>query len=154
MTRTIENVKEDWLIHGIWDNKDAFIVFEVVDAQNKRADEAEEELHCEKWRITPNTHFIPQQDPFEGPGETYRGAYTRVNTELSAVKAQVEILTEALKAISTRPDFDMTLRTVSWRDWARTRAKTALQDACPNHVASDADPKICGRCGIHIDSLR
>lgn len=29
-----------------------------------------------------------------------------------------------------------------------------LQESCPGHVASDADPKICGRCGIHIDSLR
>lgn len=25
---------------------------------------------------------------------------------------------------------------------------------CPGHVASEKNPKICGRCGIHIDSLR
>jgi hypothetical protein len=25
---------------------------------------------------------------------------------------------------------------------------------CPGHVASESDPKICGRCGIHIDALR
>ncbi|TPM06786.1 MULTISPECIES: hypothetical protein [unclassified Mesorhizobium] len=25
---------------------------------------------------------------------------------------------------------------------------------CCGHVASADDPKICGRCGIHIDSLR
>lgn len=29
-----------------------------------------------------------------------------------------------------------------------------MEDACPGHVASDAEPKVCGRCGIHIDSLR
>ena len=28
------------------------------------------------------------------------------------------------------------------------------EDECPNHVASATDPKVCGRCGIHIDSLR
>lgn len=28
------------------------------------------------------------------------------------------------------------------------------EENCPNHVASSADPKVCGRCGIHIDSLR
>lgn len=27
------------------------------------------------------------------------------------------------------------------------------EEACPGHVASENDPKICGRCGIHIDSL-
>jgi hypothetical protein len=28
------------------------------------------------------------------------------------------------------------------------------EENCPGHVASKADPKICDRCGIHIDSLR
>lgn len=28
------------------------------------------------------------------------------------------------------------------------------EDDCPGHVASDRDPKVCGRCGVHIDSLR
>lgn len=28
------------------------------------------------------------------------------------------------------------------------------EEACPGHVASENDPKVCGRCGIHIDSLR
>lgn len=27
-------------------------------------------------------------------------------------------------------------------------------DECLGHVASEADPKVCGRCGIHIDDLR
>lgn len=25
---------------------------------------------------------------------------------------------------------------------------------CPGHIASVGDAKICGRCGVHIDSLR
>lgn len=34
-------------------------------------------------------------------------------------------------------------------------AKVKFTDqTCPDHVASESDPKICGRCGIHIDSLR
>lgn len=28
------------------------------------------------------------------------------------------------------------------------------EDNCPGHVASDHDPKVCARCGIHSDSLR
>jgi len=28
------------------------------------------------------------------------------------------------------------------------------EDACPGHVASLLDPKVCARCGVHIDSLR
>lgn len=42
------------------------------------------------------------------------------------------------------------------RNWLTAVRKklAALQDNCPGHVASYADPKICGRCGIHIDELR
>lgn len=28
------------------------------------------------------------------------------------------------------------------------------EEDCPGHVASDHDPKICARCGVHIDSFR
>ena len=28
------------------------------------------------------------------------------------------------------------------------------ENDCPGHVASADDKKICGRCGVHIDSLR
>lgn len=28
------------------------------------------------------------------------------------------------------------------------------EEDCPGHVASDHDRKVCGRCGVHIDSLR
>jgi hypothetical protein len=28
------------------------------------------------------------------------------------------------------------------------------EHSCPGHVASENDPKVCGRCGTHIDSLR
>lgn len=30
----------------------------------------------------------------------------------------------------------------------------AKPEDCPGHVASEYNPKICGRCGVHIDSLR
>jgi hypothetical protein len=29
-----------------------------------------------------------------------------------------------------------------------------LERECPGHVASEHDPKVCGRCFVHIDSLR
>jgi hypothetical protein len=28
------------------------------------------------------------------------------------------------------------------------------EEACPGHVASPENPKVCDRCGTHIDSLR
>ena len=28
------------------------------------------------------------------------------------------------------------------------------EENCRGHVASSKDPKTCGRCGVHIDSLR
>ena len=28
------------------------------------------------------------------------------------------------------------------------------EHACPGHVASAADPKVCAHCGVHIDELR
>jgi hypothetical protein len=36
----------------------------------------------------------------------------------------------------------------------RLFADTYAEESCPGHVASERDAKICGRCGIHIDSLR
>lgn len=37
----------------------------------------------------------------------------------------------------------------------RARAELFIdEEDCPGHVASISDPKICGRCGTHIDSLR
>lgn len=40
-------------------------------------------------------------------------------------------------------------------DWAEENLCTACaQDACSGHVASADNPKVCGRCGIHIDELR
>lgn len=43
---------------------------------------------------------------------------------------------------------------------ARKRARLAAarqmvpEEQCPGHVASDVDPRTCGRCGVHVDSLR
>ena len=44
----------------------------------------------------------------------------------------------------------------NWRASALKKIETAdtASDNCSGHVASAADPKLCGRCGIHIDELR
>lgn len=34
------------------------------------------------------------------------------------------------------------------------KLQSQLQDWCPAHIASETNPKVCGRCGIHIDDLR
>jgi hypothetical protein len=36
----------------------------------------------------------------------------------------------------------------------RAPTKEYAEEDCPGHVASELDPKICGRCGVHIDDLR
>jgi hypothetical protein len=36
----------------------------------------------------------------------------------------------------------------------KTEQAQYSEESCPGHVASDNDAKVCGRCGIHIDSLR
>ena len=36
----------------------------------------------------------------------------------------------------------------------KSHAFAFSEEECPGHVASEHDPKICGQCGIHIDSLR
>jgi hypothetical protein len=42
-----------------------------------------------------------------------------------------------------------------WRSViAEAEARVVDEQNCPGHVASERDPKICGRCGTHIDSLR
>lgn len=46
------------------------------------------------WRVVPDTHSVPQQDPFEGPGETYRDAYDRLSTELEAQREITDRLAE------------------------------------------------------------
>lgn len=28
------------------------------------------------------------------------------------------------------------------------------EEHCPDHIASESDPKVCGRCGVHVDSFR
>lgn len=45
------------------------------------------------------------------------------------------------------------------RGWNQRHAPLCLPNACseencPGHVASEHDPKVCGLCGTHIDSLR
>lgn len=38
---------------------------------------------------------------------------------------------------------------------AQHKQEAAMQENdCPGHVASANNPKICARCGVHIDSLR
>jgi hypothetical protein len=37
---------------------------------------------------------------------------------------------------------------------AIARAEADREQNCPGHVASDSNPKLCGRCGCHIDDLR
>lgn len=46
----------------------------------------------------------------------------------------------------------VTLRVPEW--WAIKEGFRFEEEACPGHVASKNDPKVCGLCGTHVDSLR
>ena len=41
-----------------------------------------------------------------------------------------------------------------WLAWLDQFRHLVTPDACPGHVAHRRDPKICGHCGEHIDSLQ
>jgi hypothetical protein len=43
-----------------------------------------------------------------------------------------------------------------WLEWLDQWRRLFMPDEgnCPGHVASKRDPKICGICGTHINSLR
>lgn len=46
---------------------------------------------------------------------------------------------------------------VTWRGLtteAPLRNWAWVQFGCPGHVASDADPKVCGHCGTHVEEER
>jgi hypothetical protein len=42
---------------------------------------------------------------------------------------------------------------VNYRYANGTLIQVKPSEECPGHVASEADPKICGRCGVHINEL-
>lgn len=42
----------------------------------------------------------------------------------------------------------------AWLTWLDQWRHLIAPDDCPEHVAHRRNPKICGRCGEHIDDLR
>lgn len=66
----------------------------------------------------------------------------------------LRVITRALPArggIVCRP-----LAGITYPDWNVDQMMHASHcaDCCPGHVGSEIDPKICERCGTHVDSLR
>lgn len=41
-----------------------------------------------------------------------------------------------------------------WHSLAHMQSEGYTEDNCPGHVASAHNSKYCGRCGIHVESLR
>jgi hypothetical protein len=50
--------------------------------------------------------------------------------------------------------FDAKMAEIKKTKEDRVLDRQVREEECPGHVASRFDPKICGLCGIHIDSLR
>lgn len=75
------------------------IAEEVLDALDalgqgpKRVEVLEHELaeaESALWRVYPNTHIVGKPaDPFEGPGETYRAAYERMEKRVAELEKEV-----------------------------------------------------------------
>lgn len=58
-----------------------------------------------------------------------------------------------LAGVASSSEAAPTYLIANWQKAARLKIAEA-QDACAGHVASKGDPKVCDRCGIHIDELR
>ncbi len=55
----------------------------------------------------------------------------------------------------TREGVDFSLTVMLLGDQKENRMRNKFtEETCPGHVASRSDPKVCGRCGVHIDSFR
>lgn len=55
----------------------------------------------------------------------------------------------------TIPEVDRALNDRAAADKKNARGAFKFsEESCPGHVASRADPRICARCGVHIDSFR
>jgi uncharacterized protein DUF4031 len=59
-----------------------------------------------------------------------------------------------IMAVFYGPNFRGMLMSMRRHDRLETASPAYTEETCPGHVASADDPKICGRCGTHIDSLR
>lgn len=95
-------------------------------------------------------------------------------TELDILKARVELLRGAhtLANGALRSAWQIADRNGRNTNWAGFREQLRMsldashaalnalnatpvdENACPGHIASASDPKICFLCGTHIDSLR
>ena len=75
----------------------------------------------------------------------YEGA-----AEIERLRAEVERLNRIyISAVQGRQDLRSALRE------SRTPEPFPYsEECCPGHVASESDAKICGRCGVHVDSFR
>lgn len=78
-------------------------------------------------------------------------------TSLERAHFRIRALREALSDIcvldaSQHPESAAKIAELSLRV-DDSRAQFA-EDNCPGHVASEDDRKVCGRCGVHINSFR
>jgi N6-adenosine-specific RNA methylase IME4 len=69
------------------------------------------------------------------------------------------LYSEARTRHSAKPEYFRDLITAYYPDLPKVELFSRVDGAidendCPGHVASEADPKVCGHCGVHIDSLR
>lgn len=86
-----------------------------------------------------------------------RGRSTQMGLRFQALFSSITRSRELIAAERARFAQLLDAEADPYRDWnMRGEGPGSEYDeqSCPGHVASERDPKICGRCGTHIDSLR
>ncbi len=83
--------------------------------------------------------------------EVYPRQVAQGKLRQSIADYQVERLKAALVTLQWLRDNETDIRAYVA---AKATARAVDEQNCPGHVASERDPKICGHCGTHIDSLR
>lgn len=102
---------------------------------------------------------LPATAPADGTGRDFwlqydntAGMWCVENEPLKVVRTGAEVI--HTREVSAHPvDEPLTAVQRSVRD-GTFGVRSVDEDDCPGHVASEANSKVCARCGVHIDSLR
>lgn len=81
--------------------------------------------------------------------ETLMVVMSQTESDLKSAHAEICKLQNLDPEKHTWPEWSPQANTLRW--FVKIRGKFEL---CDGHTASADDPKICARCGIHIDELK
>lgn len=81
--------------------------------------------------------------------ETLMAVMRQTESDLKSAHAEICKLQKLDPEKHVWPEWSPQANTLRW--FVAIRGKF---DLCDGHIAAADDPKVCGRCGVHIDELR